>query len=815
MGNEHSKRKAEQFFASLTALMIRYRAAVVLVVLASTVLFISQIRTLAIDTSNEGFLHEDDPVLTTYYEFREQFGRDDMIAVAIGSKNIFTTSFLQRLKQLHEELQENVPHLNDITSMINVRNTRGEGDVLLVDDLLAEFPDSDEELERLKQRVMESPLYKNQLISEDGLLTSIIIECDVYHSSGDEEDLLAGFADNEPTNDIAETAPVYLSDKEITDMVEAVQSIAEKYQDEDFRVYVAGTPVITQTLKKFMMSDMKRFLRLAVLTIGICLFIMFRRVSGVVLPLLVVALTLAATLGLMAIVGIKFKLPTIILPSFLLAVGVGDSVHTLALTYLNLQRGKSRNDSIIGAYSHAGLALVMTSLTTAAGLASFALAKVAPIADLGLFSSIGVMIALLYTLTVLPAILSYLPLKVYKCAVEDQVKRTRMGQTLEWIADFSVRRHRPILAVSGTIIAISIIGLFRVQFSHNVLKWLPEHLAIRQSTEVMNQELRGSVVLELILDTGRENGLYDQETLKTIDRLTQSLEADYQNNRLFVGKTISMTTILKEIHQALHGNNPQFYKIPENEKLIPQELLLFENSGSDDLEDSIDSQFRIARISLKVPWLDALLYVPFIQDVEKRFLAEFGGKKLSGGEEMQVTVTGIMSLFGGIIYASIYSAAQSYGIALVVVTLLMVILIGEVRMGLISMIPNLGPILLVLGFIGWFSIPLNMFTMLVASIAIGLSVDNTIHFMYNFKKYYEQSGDLAEGVRNALNTAGRALLTTTVVLSIGFFIFMFASMKNLFEFGLFTGIAIVLALASNFFMAPALLIFFLGKTRKI
>ena len=419
MDNEHSKRKAELFFATLTGLVIRYRAVIILLVLASTVLFISQIRTLAIDTSNEGFLHEDDPVLTTYYEFREQFGRDDMIAVAIGSKNIFTIGFLQKLKQLHEELRENVPHLNDITSMINVRNTRGEGDVLLVDDLLAEFPGSDEELERLKQRVMDNPLYKNQLISEDGLLTSIIIECDVYHSSEGEEDLLAGFTDGESTSDIAETAPVYLSDKEITDMVEAVQSIAEKYQDEDFHVYVAGTPVITQTLKKFMMSDMKRFLRLAVLTIGACLFIMFRRASGVVLPLLVVALTLVATLGLMAIVGIKFKLPTIILPSFLLAVGVGDSVHTLALTYLNLQRGKSRNDSIISAYSHAGLALVMTSLTTAAGLASFALAKVAPIADLGLFSSIGVMIALLYTLAVLPAILSYLPLKV----VQDRSRR--------------------------------------------------------------------------------------------------------------------------------------------------------------------------------------------------------------------------------------------------------------------------------------------------------------------------------------------------------------------------------------------------------
>jgi len=540
---------------------------------------------------------------------------------------------------------------------------------------------------------------------------------------------------------------------------------------------------------------------------------MFRRVSGVILPLLVVALTLVATLGLMAIVGVKFKLPTTILPSFLLAVGVGDSVHTLALTYLNLQQGQSRNDSIISAYSHAGLALVMTSLTTAAGLASFALAKVAPIADLGLFSSIGVMIALLYTFTFLPAMLSYLPLKTDKAGGEDPSKTTAMGRMLEWVAEFSVRRYRLVLAVSGAIIAVGIIGLFRVEFSHDVLKWLPKDLDIRQSTEVINQELRGSVVLELILDTGRENGLYDQETLATIDRLTQSLEADYRDSRLFVGKTISMTTILKEIHQALHENNPLFYKIPDNEKLIPQELLLFENSGSDDLEDSIDSQFRIARISLKVPWLDALLYTPFIKDVEKRFLAEFGGKKLEGGEEMQVTVTGIMSLFGGIIYATIYSAAQSYGIALIVVTLLMVILIGEVRMGLISMIPNLGPILFVLGFIGWFSIPLNMFTMLVASIAIGLSVDNTIHFMYNFKKYYEKTGDIAEGVKNALNTAGRALLTTTVVLSIGFFIFMFASMKNLFEFGFFTGIAIILALASNFFMAPALLTLIIGKNQ--
>ena len=812
MDRTRAKRKADRFFEKATAVIIRFRYPVIIAIIGVTAFSILQIRSLGIDTSNEGFFHEDDPTLQTYYEFRDQFGRDDKIAVAIQSNALFSIPFLQKLKKLHEELEETVPHLNDITSMINVRNTRGEGDTLLVDDLLADFPETDQDLEALRKRVLANPLYRNMLISEDGTFTSIVLEIEVYESSGlGEDDLLSGF--DEPLSAEDGQEPVYLSDAEITTVVNTIEEITEKYDGEDFRIYVAGTPVITQTLKKFLMADMKRFMRLAVLTIGICLFVMFRRVSGVVLPLAVVALTLIACLGIMSLTGTKFKTPTIILPSFLLAVGVGDSVHALALTYLNLRRGNSRTDSIIAAFGHCGLAIVMTSLTTAAGLASFAIAKVAPIADLGLFSAIGVMIAMLYTFTFLPAVLSIIPLKSSAGKEEGAGARiTIMDRILKWVADFSVRRFRLVLVVSATLICAGIIGVFKVYFSHDVLKWLPEDFDVRQSTEVINQELRGSVVLELVLDTGRENGLYDRELLLKMERLSEELERDHQDNELFVGKVISLITLLKEINQALHENNSEYYRIPENEKLIPQELLLFENSGSDDLEDLIDSQFRVARITLKVPWLDALLYTPFIRDVEKRFKTAFEGTRLEGGEEMVVTVTGIMSLLGTIFYASIYSAAQSYGIALVLITLLMVVIIGEIRMGLISMLPNLGPIIIVLGIIGWFSIPLNMFTMLVASIAIGLSVDNTIHFMYNFRKYYLDSNDIAEATNNALNTTGRALLTTTVVLSIGFFIFMFASMRNLFEFGLFTGIAIILALASNFFMTPAILRLVLGRS---
>ena len=174
---------------------------------------------------------------------------------------------------------------------------------------------------------------------------------------------------------------------------------------------------------------------------------------------------------------------------------------------------------------------------------------------------------------------------------------------------------------------------------------------------------------------------------------------------------------------------------------------------------------------------------------------------------MSVTITGIMSIFGRIITAAIYSAAQSYTIALLVITALMIVLIGDLKLGFISMVPNLTPIISVVGLMGLASIQFDLFTMLIASIAIGLAVDDTIHFMYNFRKYYEQTGDVREAVQRTLQTAGRAMLTTSVVLSIGFFIFTLASMNNLFNFGLLTGTAILLALLADLILAPALMAF--------
>jgi len=389
-----------------------------------------------------------------------------------------------------------------------------------------------------------------------------------------------------------------------------------------------------------------------------------------------------------------------------------------------------------------------------------------------------------------------------------------MDRFLRAVAAFSIRRYRLVLAFAAVVVLLGLAGVSRVLFSHDGLEWLPEELGVRQATQVLDRELKGTVVLEMVLDTGRENGLYDRATLLDIERLMAELVDDYADHEVPIGKALAITTLLKEIHQALHGNDPAFYKIPDNEKLIPQEFLLFTNTGSDDIDNLTDSQYRYARITLKVPWQDALLYIPFIRDVTERFSDTFTKRRLEGGDPMQVTATGIMSLFGRIIHAAMYSAAQSYAIALVVITFMMILLIGNLKLGLISMIPNLAPIITVLGLMGWLSINLDMFTMLIGSIVIGLAVDDTIHFMYNFKRYYTQTGDLHEAVENTLLTAGRAMLTTSVVLSIGFFIFMFAAMNNLFYFGLLAGSAVLLALGADLLLAPALMTLVIYKKDK-
>jgi len=781
-------------------------------VIAACMLFVvglaSQLPSIRFDTSTEGFLHDDDPALIAYNAFRDQFGRDDLIILALQPARIFDLEFLSTLRELHERLESDLPHLDEVTSLINARATRGSEDELLVEDLLEEWPAGPDALPPLEDWVLGNPTYRNLLISEDGRFTTIAIRTAAYSSegAGADDDFAAGFDDDVKGGE-GEAAASYLGDDEIGEVVAGVRAIVAEFRAPDFPIAMAGSPVAMDVVKRNMRHDMLLFVRLTILAIAVLLALVFRRASAVFLPLVVVVFSLVSTIGLMAACGAAIKLPTMVLPSFLLAVGVGDSVHILALFFRSLDSGADKREAIVSALEHSGLPVILTSVTTAGGLLSFAPTDLAPISDLGKFAPAGVMIALLLSLLLLPALLAVVPVR------SRAVGASQGGERRGWVdavigaaGDFATRKPWQVIGVWLLVLCVAGVGAARINFSHNPLTWLPASAPVRQATELIDHELRGSVSMEIVLTRAAENGWHDPEALRRLERFSRQAET-YQDGEFFVGRAFSLVDVLKEIHKALNANDSRYYDVPGDRELIAQEFLLFENSGSDDLEDLVDSQFRQVRLSLKGPWLDAGSYAGALKDLESLLRDGFG-------DGTDIVMTGIVPLLTRTMYAVQIGIAQSYGIAFVVITLLMMLLIGSVSLGFVAMVPNLAPILCALGLMGWLDLPLDTFTMLIGSIALGLAVDDTIHFMHGYRRYMEAGCDSRTAIHRTLDSAGRAMLLTTLVLSTGFLIFTLSAMSNIFNFGMLTAFAIAVALLADFLLAPALMQVIHGRAAK-
>ena len=758
---------------------------------------------ITMDTSTEGFLYPDDPQILMYNDFRNQFGRDEKIIVAVKTKDVFDTQFLEKLFALHGELEETLPYIKEVNSLKNARKTTGNEAELIVEDLFLEgIPDDAEGLKKIKAYAMGNNIYENLYLSEDGTFTTIMITTNTYTSVGSEEeavdDFSEGFSEEEET--VSDEQLPFISVQETNAMILKLETIIDKYRADDFVIYDAGSPIVTKNLQSTLVADMSKFILYVIATISILLLVMFRRLSGIVLPLLVVVLTLLATVGAMALAGAPITSMTQILPSLLLAVGVGASVHLLAMFFHKFDETGDKNGAIAYALGHSGLAIVMTSVTTAASLSSFSISDIQPVANLGVFASIGVLLALVLTLVFLPVMLAILPIKAKK---DTTATHGMLDDLTIAIADISIKYRRSI-AISALVLIVGSVALAsQMHFSHNPLHWFKADNSVRINTEVIDRELKGSISIEVVLDTHKENGVYDPDFLNALDSASKEIYT-FRGENYFIGKIVNVADVLKEIHMALHENDKAFYVIPQDRDLIAQEFFLFENSGTDDLEDIVDSQFSKTRLSIKAPWVDSIEYVALIEQLEVLLKERFGN-------DVSISITGTLPILATTITKSIESSIESYMIAFLVIGLLMIVLIGNVKLGLLSMLPNLTPIMFGVAFMVVFDLPLDMFTILIGAIAIGMVVDDTIHYMHNFKRYYLIHNSVDEAIRLTLQSTGRAIFITSIVLSSGFFVFMFASMTNLFNFGLITGITVLMAMVTNLLLTGALMKIFVKE----
>ncbi len=784
--------RIERDFERWAHFVARHRCWVIAAMLIATAALGTGLPNVTLDTSLESFFKKDDPTRVAYDEFRAQFGREDLILVAVETPDLWRLEFLERLRALHFALEDEVPHLEEVTSLLNARVTRGEGDELVVGELLEDWPTSREEVERIREIALATPLYADTLVSSDGRVTSVALRLNAYSDLAAGYDAIAGF--EEP--DASDLDPPYLTGEEEAEAYLAVRRVMDRVEGPGFRLYCAGGPVVTARIMFDMTRNMRVFMLLAIASIALLLSVLFRRVAGVALPLCVVLLSVVATFGLQGLRGSPLVVTTQILPSFLMAVGVGAAVHILVIFYQRYDRGASAEEAVAQALGHSGLPVAMTGLTTAGGLVSFAAAEVAPVADLGVLAPVGVLAGLLYCLILLPALLVSVPLKRLP-AVQGSAGVGRVGALIVAMGGYSARHPWPVIAATAILIVVSLVGATRTRFEHDTLVWFPEKDSVRVNTAWVDERLSGSMQLEVVIDTGVENGLHDPAVLQGLSELSDRVRSMEGRAGLHVRKTLSLADVAKEIHQALNENDPAFHRVPDERRLIAQELLLFENAGSDDLEDFVGSRFSLGRFNMQLPYVPPSQYSDFIPRIEATFQDVLG-------ESVHIETTGFMSLLAASIDAISRSVFRSYAVALLIITPLMMLLIGSLRGGLASMVPNLGPIILVLGFVGWWGLHFDLFTLLIGSIAIGLAVDDTIHFMHNFYRYFRRSGDAHRAVRQTLETTGQAMLVTSVVLCCGFFSYMLAELNNLFYFGLLTGLAIALAFIADVIVSPAL-----------
>lgn len=810
--SEALRRKTEAFFHALSLRVVARPWLAIAIMFGLTAAVMPAYRYMTMDFSTEAFLPTHDQVKIDYNNFRDQFGQASFGLVTIETPDdVFTLENLQRLKALQEDIEAEVPHIDEINSLVSVKHTIGSDSGLEVRDLEEFWPKTDAEMPAFKQMVLSNPNYVGNMVSANGRITSLVVKLDNYAggdaTTDDMDALLSGFDETAQADGEQSRQRRFMTPDEEGAFTQALIAVAEKHETEGFRIWLNGLPVINYQMAMDMGESMMRDTALGLLVLAILLFCLFHRTSGVWMPLLVVFLSLITTIALMPLMGFPLMGSAQILPVFLLAVGIADSMHILAVFYRRYDEGAEKRDAIVYAMTTTALAVLMTSVTTAAGLCSFLIADLKPIQSLGLFGAIGTMLALVYTIVLIPALLMALPVRRRAVTAEEGGRITRailhgVDRFVYVLSDFAMRRAKLVFAVMVLLLVWSFIGISKIYFKHDPVRWYPADHPTRVGSELIDRELSGTMTLEVVFDSGRENGLYDPRFMQLLERTEQTLLNDHAADQQQVKQTVSILGVVKENHKILNEGRDEFYRIPDTREEIAQELLLFENSGSDDLEEFTDSHFRIARVSAILPYQDMVGMQDYSEWLQKALNQHIADSGLDG---VTVHLTGLVMIFAKTLWAMLWGTISSYFQSFILVGALMFLMMGNLRSGMLAFGPNMLPVLFTLGMMGWFGIPMDILTSMIGCIIIGIAVDDTIHFMHHFRNHSTQGHSAEASVRKSLDIAGRAIVFTSVVLVGCFMVHLTDTFVTAQNFGTLLSFAITAALLSNLIIVPALL----------
>ncbi len=757
----------------------------------------SQLSSLSMDLSTEAMLHKDDPVRVNYKHFKNEFGREDVIMLSIPTQGGLPDSLLSDIFALQQTLENEVPYVNKVTSLINARYSYGSDDELFTEDLLEDFPqhrwkDAENNVQgnrRLLDYVLAQPEYVNRLISADGEHTALMIE------------LMAFTTEQNPHANDGAIKKLALTEAQSSEAVNAIAAIIAQYPQYD--IALGGQPVLLSTIAMLVQRDSIVTFSSGLIAILLLMAFFFRRLSGVLLPFLVINGSVVTAIGFMAVIGSPVTLTTTAVYPLMMAVGVADSVHILAHFYRNLEKMGDKRQAIVEAIAYSAPAVLLTSVTTAIGFLSFTSGQLASTAEMGISAAMAVLAALFFTVVLLPSLIALFSIKQQ---AHHQATWHIVDKSLSACATLSCKYPRFISVAGLSIMALCLYGCSFLTFYDSPIENFADDVQAKIDNKRIDKAYAGNIYLEVIIDTGRTQGILEEDFIDQFQLAAQEL-SNTTIADMAMGNSYSVLNILKETHKALNDNQPAFYRVADDRALLAQELLLFEMNDADDLYDVVNEDLSKVRLSLKTRHDDGVKHEKLLRALEQRLTRIFSNNAT-------VVITGASAMAAESVPLALKTMANSYVLAAAMIVIMMMIMVRSVGIGMISMVPNLLPILLVMNFMVLMDWPLDMTTILVGSIAMGIVVDDTLHFLYHFKQNFTATACAKKAVHQTLKGVGPALLITTVIFSVSIGCNMLSSIDNIFVFGLTLWMVTVLALLADVIVTPALLVWVYGKKSK-
>ncbi|HCE2532226.1 TPA: MMPL family transporter [Vibrio parahaemolyticus] len=706
--------------------------------------------------------------LLAFDEIQTTFAKTDNLAIVIAPEDgdIFTPQILSLIQKITVDAWQ-VPYSSRVDSIANYQHTEAFDDDLLVEDLLySEYELTPERISKVKSIALSEPVLKSGLVSEKGDVTVVNITVQL---------------------------PEMDKTAEVEEVVSSINAMIDRYQREypDVTFHKAGIIAMNHAFMTAAQDDSSTLVPTMLVVILVFLTIMLRSILSVIATLIVIIGSVMATMGISGWAGMFLSTATVNVPTLIMTLAVANCVHVIATMRQSMKNGFTKVQSIERSIALNFVPILITSVTTAIGFLMMNMSDSPVLRDFGNLSALGVMVACLLSVTLLPALLKLLPIHVKMETSQDQ------KHVMDRLGDFVVSQRRALLPLSVAVIVVcaSLIPLNKV--NDESVEYFGQRNEFRQAADFMEERISGMTNISIAIKTNESQGIAAPDFLNTIGEFSSWLRDQPETDHV-----ATLADVYKRLNKNMHGDDEAYYSLPQARELAAQYLLLYEMSLPYGLD--LNNQINVDKSSIKMVLTVANLGSVELVDLENRIYQWFA----EHAPQYQVVASSPSLMFAHIGETNMASMLSTLPITLVLISALLIFALRSVRLGLISLMPNIAPAVIGFGLWALISGEINLGLSVVVTLTLGIVVDDAVHFLSKYQRARREGQTAEQAVRYAFHTVGRALWITTVVLVAGFSVLAMSSFRLNADMGQLSAIVIFIALVVDFLFLPTLLMLF-------